>query len=96
MLFRSLAVGNRVVLSIRPEDCELSEQRPAGVNVWQATVSQKVFVGESIDFQVKIGERILLARAHPRLNTRVGQPLFVRVEPEKCVALRDVAAVESK
>ena len=91
----SLGVGDRVVLSIRPEDCELSEERPAGVNVWEATVSQKVFVGESVDFQVKVGERILLARAHPRLNTRVGHPVFVRVEPEKCVALRAAAAVGS-
>jgi len=88
----ALAVGDRVILSIRPEDCELSEDPPEGVNVWQGTVSQKVFVGESVDFQVKIGERILLARAHPRLRTRVGQPVFVRVEPEKCVALRDTAA----
>ena len=89
-----LSVGDRVVLSIRPEDCELSEERPVGINVWQGMVSQKVFIGEAVDFQIKIGERLLLARAHPRLRTPIGQPIFVRVEPEKCVALGDSAAAQ--
>jgi iron(III) transport system ATP-binding protein len=77
----------RVMLSVRPEDVELTEARPAGGNVWQGRVDQKVFLGEAVDFQVKVGTRTLLSRRHPTLRTRVGEPIFVRLSPEKCVAL---------
>jgi iron(III) transport system ATP-binding protein len=80
--------GDRVVLSVRPEDVDLAETRPAGANVWAANVDQKVFLGEFVDFQVRIGERILLSRCHPSLRTPIGDAIFVRLHPEKCVAFK--------
>jgi len=80
--------SDRVVLSVRPEDVELAETRPEGDNVWEARVDQKVFLGEFIDFQVKLGGRILLARSHPSMRTPVGDALYVKLHPEKCVALK--------
>jgi len=80
--------ADRVVLSVRPEDVELAETRPQGDNVWEARVDQKVFLGEFIDFQVKLGGRILLSRSHPSLRTPVGDALYVKLHPEKCVALK--------
>jgi len=84
----ALRPADKVVLSVRPEDIYLSESRPDGENVWQGTVDQKVFLGESADFQVAIGERRLQSRVHPSLRTRVGEPIYVRIDPEKCVALK--------
>jgi iron(III) transport system ATP-binding protein len=84
----SLKAGEEVVLSIRPEDIELSESRRDGENVYSGTVDQKVFLGEFVDFQVVIGDRAVQSRAHPSLRTRVGEPLFVRIDPDKCVALK--------
>src|SRR5207247_2134675 len=83
-----LRASDRVVLSVRPEDVELAETRPQGDNVWEARVDQKVFLGEFIDFQVKLGGRILLSRSHPSLRTPVGEALYVKLHPEKCVALK--------
>ncbi len=80
--------NDRVVLSVRPEDVELAEERPQGSNVWEARVDQKVFLGEFIDFQVKLGGRVLLARTHPSLRTPVGDALYVKLHPEKCVAFK--------
>jgi len=37
---------------------------------------------------VKLGERILLSREHPSLRTPIGDPIFVQLDPEKCVALK--------
>src|SRR5262245_15591369 len=84
----SLKAGEEVVLSIRPEDIELSEARQEGVNVYAATVDQKVFLGEFVDFQVMIGRRSVQSRAHPSLRTPVGGGLYVRIDPEKCIALK--------
>ena len=83
-----LRLEERVVLSVRPEDVELAEARPAGDNVWPGRVDQKVFLGEAVDFQVKVGGRTLLSRRHPTLRTKVGEAIFVQLNPEKCVVLK--------
>jgi len=84
-----LRENDKVLVSVRPEDVRLTEARPqANVNVWQGKVDQKVFLGEVLDFQVKLGDRVLLSREHPSLRTPIGDPIFVQLDPEKCVALK--------
>jgi iron(III) transport system ATP-binding protein len=85
---QELRVDERVAISVRPEDVELTEARPPGGNVWEGRVDQKVFLGEAVDFQVKVGPRTLLSRRHPTLRTKVGDAIFVQLNPEKCVLLK--------
>jgi iron(III) transport system ATP-binding protein len=85
---QELGVDERVAISVRPEDVELTETRPPGGNVWEGRVDQKVFLGESVDFQVTVGARMLLSRRHPTLRTKVGDAIFVQLNPEKCVVLK--------
>src|ERR1700733_15083778 len=69
---QGVAKDNAVTVSVRPEDVELSEQplqAGDGDNVCKAVVTAKDFLGEHLDFQVKIGDVVLLARAHPSLRT---------------------------
>ena len=77
------------MLSIRPEDVELSEAEPAdtNINVWHAMVEQKVFLGEALDFRIKVGNRTLLARAHPSVRTPIGQQVWAYIHPDKSVAM---------
>jgi iron(III) transport system ATP-binding protein len=84
----SLRSNDRVVLSVRPEDVELAEARPEGDNVWEARVDQKVFLGEFVDFQVRLGGRLLLSRCHPSLRTPIGEAVYLKLHPEKCIALK--------
>jgi iron(III) transport system ATP-binding protein len=83
-----LRADDKVLLSLRPEDVELQESKPDGLNVREGRVDQKVFLGECVDFQVKLGERTLLSRRHPSLRTPIGNPIFVNFHPEKCIALK--------
>lgn len=83
-----LRADERVAISVRPEDVELAEDRPLGANVWEGCVDQKVFLGEAVDFRVKVGPRTLLSRRHPTLRTKVGDTIFVQLNPEKCVVLK--------
>jgi iron(III) transport system ATP-binding protein len=79
-----------VVISVRPEDVELIETEPPAVvgdNIVRGTVHAKDFLGEYLDFQVKVGDVVLQARAHPSLRTPTGDPIFVRMKSEKCVAI---------
>jgi iron(III) transport system ATP-binding protein len=91
-----LKPGDGVAVSIRPEDIELSEERLQGSNVCTATVSLKVFLGDTVDFQVMIGEQALLAAAHPSLRTPVGGSIYLRISSEKCVALSNDAGLHAK
>jgi iron(III) transport system ATP-binding protein len=84
----SFKADDKVLVSVRPEDVELAEAKPDGGNVWEARVDQKVFLGECVDFQVKLGERMLMSRRHPSLRTPIGHSIFVQLPPEKCVALK--------
>ncbi|HET9577386.1 MAG TPA: ABC transporter ATP-binding protein [Usitatibacter sp.] len=84
----SLRAQDKILLSVRPEDVELRESRPDGINVREARVDQKVFLGECVDFQVKLGERTLLSRRHPSLRTPIGNPIFVQLDPDKCIAIK--------
>jgi iron(III) transport system ATP-binding protein len=81
--------GAPVVISVRPEDIELHQQRPDGANVIEAKVDLKVFLGEYLDYQVVIGERRLLARAHPSFKAAVGESVFIRMSPEKCITIQE-------
>jgi len=86
----ALEPGAKVVISVRPEDIRLSESRPQdGRNVLEGTVDTKVFLGESVDFRVKVKDRVLQSRAHPSLGTRVGHPIYLSLDAEKCVALKE-------
>jgi iron(III) transport system ATP-binding protein len=88
-----------VIVSIRPEDVELSEQPPQGADLdafCLGAVSAKVFLGEHLDFHVKIGDVVLLARAHPSLRTPVGGRIFARMRADKCIALPAAPASPAK
>ena len=84
----SLRAEDKVLVSVRPEDADLAEARPQGANVWEGQIDQKVFLGEVLDLQVKLGGRVLLSRQHPSLRTPVGHAIFIQLDPDKCVALK--------
>jgi iron(III) transport system ATP-binding protein len=87
-------VGDKVVLSIRPEDVQLTDEQPSDirVNAWHAMVDQKVFLGEAMDFRITINKRTLLSRTHPSVRTPIGHPVWAYVDPSKSVAMPAVPA----
>jgi iron(III) transport system ATP-binding protein len=90
-----LACNAAVAVSVRPEDVELSETAPphaATDNVCVATVEAKAFLGDRLDFQVRAGNTVLLARVHPSLRTPVGDRIYVRMQADKCLAVPDTRA----
>jgi iron(III) transport system ATP-binding protein len=80
-----------VIVSVRPEDIELLELEPAAAagdeTIIRAIVAAKDFLGEYLDFHVKVGDVVLQARAHPSLRTPTGEAIFLRMKAEKCVAI---------
>jgi iron(III) transport system ATP-binding protein len=85
---QTVAPGQSVLVSARPEDFVLSEGKPGdGLNVLAGKIVHRVFLGEVVDYLVDTGEGEIRVRAKPEFDFRVGQPVQVGVSPNKCVAL---------
>lgn len=83
-------VGDPVQLCVRPEDVFLSDATPpeSHSNHYLGVVHAKIFLGEVLDFQVKINNKVVLARVHPSQKTPVGAPIHIVLDPADCVALK--------
>lgn len=78
------------VAAIRPEYLQISEQRPAqAVNAWEATVKQVVFLGQSVDVLVQIGDIALRATVNSRDFARVAglTSCWVSIDPDDVLIL---------
>jgi iron(III) transport system ATP-binding protein len=87
---RASAERQRDRLGAAPEDVELSEAPPTaddGDNVCKGTVNAKDFLGDYLDFHVKVGDVVLQAKAHPSLRTPTGDAIYLRMKADKCVAI---------
>lgn len=87
-----LRKGDKTIISIRPENIHVSKQRPDAVNVWEAILDAKVFLGENQDFQLKIGDHVLQARVHSSVKIDSGDKVFLEMDLEKCIALHHTSA----
>ncbi len=87
--FDQCSKGDSVLISVRPEDVELTEQRPNGVNVIEGKVDFKVFLGEYLDYHIKVGEHQVLARAHTSVKSAVGSTVYMKLNPEKCITIQN-------
>jgi iron(III) transport system ATP-binding protein len=83
----SLEEGDTVAVSVRPEDVHVSAEREGERNILAGTVDAKIFLGECLEFQLKIGDSVLLARVHPSFSPPVGTRVHLRINPEKCIAI---------
>jgi iron(III) transport system ATP-binding protein len=80
-----LSREDKVTLSIRPEDVEVSTQPLAGPNTWEATVDNHMFLGFCQDIALLWGPVRLEARVHPSLRVETGDTVRIRVAPDRCV-----------
>jgi iron(III) transport system ATP-binding protein len=85
-----ISKDSHVVISIRPEDVELSESEPErgnDDNVCRGTVTGRDFLGDYMDFHVTVSDVVVLAKAHPSLRTPTGDPVYLKIKAEKCIAI---------
>lgn len=83
-----ISVGDRVFVSIRPEDVEVFPERPEkSENLVKATVTNKAYLGNFLFFFVTAQETQIRVQAHHFLPLEEGQDLYLFLNPEKCMAL---------
>jgi iron(III) transport system ATP-binding protein len=89
-------VGNKVTVSVRPENVRVSPQRQASVNALEGTVEQVMFLGEYLDARVKVGGTTLFSREHPTVRLRVGDTVWVDLPVDMCAVMSDQHGVATK
>ena len=83
-----VAMGERVTVTVRPEDIRLSQEAPVGqANVFRGEVIEQVFLGNLIDYHVDLAGMTLRALV-PRDQTYAnGEQIFLRMEPGRCLGM---------
>jgi len=82
--------GEDVLLSIRPEDFEIHMVRPAGVvNSWPAQVIDSAFLGNVVNYRMRVGEWTLQVQAEPHVELqRSDTSIFLSMREERIRVLQ--------
>jgi iron(III) transport system ATP-binding protein len=82
------ADAKEVLVSCRPEYISVSADKPKfEENVVQGEVTNWVYLGESLDIDVAVGDRKFRVRSGPEMAVRVKDKLWLHLPPHRCVAL---------
>ncbi len=84
-----LATGAEATFSVRPETIGVTATRPDAANVWQGTVENRAFLGDTQDLQVKVGTAVLQARVAASLEMDAGSTVFLTIDPARCTHVAD-------
>jgi iron(III) transport system ATP-binding protein len=82
---------DKASLSIRPENLHLSAEEPASgvANVLRGRVEYVLFLGESAEYHISIGNQLLISRQHPDVEFRRRSEVFVEFPTEHCIVVSD-------
>jgi len=89
VLPKEIAIGDPVVLVVRPEDINLlTESSASSANVLRGKVEAVIFMGDALECQVSVGNQRLRTKLHPSSALRQGETVFLQLPAERCRALR--------
>jgi iron(III) transport system ATP-binding protein len=86
-LSQGMTEGSKTVLSIRPENIQISREFSGPVSI-VGEVEQAIFLGNCIDARVKWGAFEWKVLAHPRSGLMAGEKVFLRPDPAHTLAVR--------
>jgi len=82
-----LVVGEPVTVAVRPEALTLSTDPVPGTNSIEAQVDLGLFVGESVDYHVQMGDLLIRVKGSPRTHFRRHEKVYVGIPPEDCTVI---------
>ncbi|MBY8339431.1 ABC transporter ATP-binding protein [Streptomyces spinosirectus] len=81
---RTPAIGDTVLISIRPECVDLSREPRGDVpNEWSGTIRNRAFMGDVVDHIVGVGDLEIRNRSNPNLSIPPGTEVHFTVAPDK-------------
>jgi iron(III) transport system ATP-binding protein len=84
-----IAVGENVVVVIRPEDVNLNAEAAAlNENILEGKIDAIVFMGDALECQVAVGEKLIRLKLHPSSPVTKGTTVRLKMPAESCRAVR--------
>ncbi len=81
--------GAHLLVAIRPEAIELTAEPTDSPNCFAADVTLALFVGEAIDYQLRVGDETIRAKSPVRSSYGVGERVYLSMPPSACVILHE-------
>src|ERR687895_45556 len=76
------------VISIRPENIPLHKDKPQSLeNVLEGTVTEAIFMGDSYQCKIAVGDDILAVHTHPFQSVNPGDKVYLHLDPKSCNGL---------
>lgn len=85
-LVAGMAAGVDAVISVRPENVQASRENGGGTGL-EGEVIQAIFLGNCVDCRVRWGEFEWKVLAHPRTGLKAGEKVYLRLDPERTLAV---------
>ncbi len=77
-------VGEKVLISVKPEDIELYDHPLEGLSPgWPGNIEQASFLGGVMDYRISVGELTLRARVHPSIFFQRGDRVYIAPKPDR-------------
>jgi iron(III) transport system ATP-binding protein len=84
-----ISTGDTVVVVIRPEDVNLNGGAVAeNENVLEGKIEAIVFMGDALECQVAVGNKLIRIKLHPSSAVARGETVRLRLPAESCRAVR--------
>jgi iron(III) transport system ATP-binding protein len=84
----ALETGARATVVVRPEAVRIREDAgDASTNVFEGSVEFAQFVGDAVDYRVRVGDESLRVKGHGRSYLRRRDRTFVELPPSECTVL---------
>ncbi|WP_411085128.1 ABC transporter ATP-binding protein [Streptomyces sp. 061-3] len=77
------AVGETVLISIRPESVGISTVRRGDVpNEWSGKVLTRAFLGDVVDHIASVGKLEIRSRSNPTVSIQAGTEVYLTIDPD--------------
>jgi iron(III) transport system ATP-binding protein len=85
---RQIDAGREALVCVRPEFIKIvTTGRPEGPNCFRGRVENLVFVGETYEGEIRIGETLLTMAIEPSITIGEGDEIVVSFNPDHCFLL---------
>lgn len=86
--FRNAAsAGAQVKFVVRPENVVSSKSPTGRENEFTGTILSRVYLGDVIEYTIRVGAADLLVRSHPDVSLTQGEPATVYFPPNRAIAI---------
>ncbi len=81
--------GTKVYIAVRPDFISLASSKSNEPNVFKAIVEMATYVGDVMDYEIKIGKWRLRFKTPPTHRFPPGKEIYVKLHEEKLIAIKE-------